>query len=152
MLYPELKTMYNKTNVIANKLSTIMDLVTLKIVVPCFIFPKAVISFYQYFSTGYGNSSFNLPFLMWQVFFFSFRKQKIQFNQKLNFLSFINYSKVSIRLEKSNRLFDCGGFTIRRCFKSIKMCSLFLLFRTGRIYVCNFDREGSDTAFKLIER
>lgn len=50
------------------KLSELVDLVVVKFSVPCLILPKAIVSYYLYFTTGFRSDAFDLPLPMWFPF------------------------------------------------------------------------------------
>lgn len=53
---------------LVEKLSRIINFVMMKLGVPLFIIPKAIISYFMFFTTDAGRDAFELPFEMWQVF------------------------------------------------------------------------------------
>lgn len=60
--------MFEKTNRFTEKLSELVDLVVVKFSVPCFILPKAIVSYYLYLTTGFRSDAFDLPLPMWFPF------------------------------------------------------------------------------------
>lgn len=59
------KPLYMKTHRIVEKFSKIMKFVIVDVTVPGFIIPKAIFSFYVYFTTDLGADAFELPVPTW---------------------------------------------------------------------------------------
>lgn len=62
---PKSKAIFEKTNQLVEKYSKIGLFVIKNVIVPCFIFPKAIVSFFIYFTTNLGNDAFYLPASIW---------------------------------------------------------------------------------------
>lgn len=62
---PSLQPMYNKFNGIIEKSSEIIYFLAMNVAVPGFVLPKAIVSYYRYFTTDAGSAAFDLPFLAW---------------------------------------------------------------------------------------
>lgn len=62
---PTSKATYEKANVLVEKCSKIGFNVLKYVVALGYIFPKVIISFFNYFTTDLGNGAFDLPILMW---------------------------------------------------------------------------------------
>lgn len=60
---------FGETNEIVEKCSKIGIYGMKCVFVSCTIFPKAIVSFFNYFTTAAGNDAFDLPLPMWQVFY-----------------------------------------------------------------------------------
>ena len=67
MKNPKSKIIYEKTNQLAEKLSTAVFFVIVKVSVPCIVFPKCIISYIVYFTTDLGADAFDSPLPMWWV-------------------------------------------------------------------------------------
>lgn len=57
--------MCETTNQIVEKCSEIGAFAMIYVVIPCFILPKAIYSFFIYFTTDLGNDAFDLPIAIW---------------------------------------------------------------------------------------
>lgn len=71
----------------------------------CWVLSKAVVSSFLYFTTDLGKEAFELPFLMWWV---SLLMDLLTLHSKYNNLKF----KFTIWMEKSQRIFGSGHFTV----------------------------------------
>lgn len=60
-----MKKVYKKTHRTIEMVCKIIYLLMAKVSVACFVFPKAIISFYFYSSTDLGNDAFDLPIPTW---------------------------------------------------------------------------------------
>lgn len=63
--YPELKTMYEKTNRLVERISKVIVFVYATVLRPLIIFPAALRSYLIYFTTDLGADAFILPVPMW---------------------------------------------------------------------------------------
>lgn len=61
----KMKALYEKTNQRVEKYSRIGAFVTVCVIVPSFMLPKAIVSFFMYFTSDVGNDAFNLPVPIW---------------------------------------------------------------------------------------
>lgn len=52
-------------NRLVEKMSKAIHFAVIKLGVPAFILPKAIFSYFIYFTTDIGNEAFVLPFPMW---------------------------------------------------------------------------------------
>lgn len=63
--YAESMAIYMETNRNVERMSKIGYYILVRVSVPCFVLPKAIYSFYQYFTTDFGNEGFELSLPMW---------------------------------------------------------------------------------------
>lgn len=63
--YPKSKATYEKTNELAEKICQIMHFLVVNVAVPAFVLPKAIFSFFMYYSNNFDNNAFELPFATW---------------------------------------------------------------------------------------
>ena len=63
--YPKSKKMYKKTNRLVEKLCKIAYFIIVKVSAPCLAIPKALLSFFMYFTTDLGPNAFELPIPAW---------------------------------------------------------------------------------------
>lgn len=63
--HPKSKKMYEKTNRLAEKCSKIICFLIMKMSIPGFVLPKAIFSYFRYFTTDAGPNAFELPILAW---------------------------------------------------------------------------------------
>lgn len=68
MAYPAPKAMYEKANRFIGKIIEVVNLVVVQFSAPCLILPKALVSYYLYFTTGFRSNAFDLPLPMWWAF------------------------------------------------------------------------------------
>lgn len=88
---PASRAIHEKTNRIIEKLSETIHFATIKLGVLGLILPKAVTSYFIYFTTNAGSAAFDLPFSTWSVIFNSFNAINIfnfSFILRHNFISF----------------------------------------------------------------
>lgn len=64
---PSSRAMYEKGNRIIEKSSKIIYFAAIKLGVPGFLLPKAILSYFTYFSTDAGSEAFELPLPAWFV-------------------------------------------------------------------------------------
>lgn len=62
---PAIRIMYENTNCIVEKLSKTIYFATIGFSLPSCILPKAISSYYIYFTTDSADDAFQLPFIMW---------------------------------------------------------------------------------------
>lgn len=79
------KQLYDKTNSQVEAMSKIGYFLMVKLSVPLMVGPKALVSYYNYFSTDLGPDAFELSIPAWCVFYQNRRiKQLIQINNIVN--------------------------------------------------------------------
>lgn len=61
---PTAKSHYEQTNELVEKLSEIGFFMT-NLAFPCFILPKVIFNFFNYFTSDLGNDAFDLPAPIW---------------------------------------------------------------------------------------
>lgn len=65
---PVVKAMYIENNQFMEKVGKISFTVLVKLSPICFVFPKAILCYWIYFTSDLGNATFDLPYVMWLVF------------------------------------------------------------------------------------
>lgn len=63
--YPKSKTMYKKANQLAEQLSKLANFALVYVSVPVILFPKAIMSYFIYYTTDTGPSAFEVSFSVW---------------------------------------------------------------------------------------
>lgn len=66
--YPRAKATYQCANQQTEKVCNFLYTFCVCVIVPGFVSPKAIYSFFVYFSTDLGPNAFELPFPTWSVF------------------------------------------------------------------------------------
>lgn len=64
--------MYEKANQLAETWSKMIDFAIVHVSVPTIIFPKAIVSFFIYYTTEAGPDAFELPIPVWWASVYSF--------------------------------------------------------------------------------
>lgn len=59
------KTLYERTNQLAEKCSEIVYFLIVSVSVPGFVLPKAILSYFLYFTTDLGSEAFETPIPIW---------------------------------------------------------------------------------------
>lgn len=59
------KAIYEKYNQQIEKYGEVLGIFMRQVSIPCFIWPKFIISFFTYFTTDLGNDAFQLPYHLW---------------------------------------------------------------------------------------
>lgn len=62
---PASRAIHERTNQLIDKLCKIAYFAAMKLGVPGFVLPKAIISYFIYFTTDAGGAAFDLPFQAW---------------------------------------------------------------------------------------
>lgn len=105
---PISEELFCKTNHQVEKCSEFIYFIVFKVSPPAYVLPKAFFSLFLYFTTDMGQDAFMLPLPTWFVY-------KIYWLSKHSLSDFFHYHnlKVTLQLEKSDRVFDGGHHTIR---------------------------------------
>lgn len=64
---PATQKLYKKTNQRVETVCRVIDVISLKILAPGFVLPKAIFSYFQYFRTDLGPDAFELSLPVWYV-------------------------------------------------------------------------------------
>lgn len=67
--YPRSRAIYEQCNQLAEKITKLMQIVVVHVSVPGFVLPKAIYSYFVYFTTDLGVDAFVLPIPTWWVDF-----------------------------------------------------------------------------------
>lgn len=114
--YAKSRAMYEKTDRLVEKISKIIEFVFVYVSVPGYVLPKAIFSLFMYFTTDSGRNAFELPLPTWLVYLGTIIENKT-FSSRIYTFFRISNEKVSVRLEKSTRIFRC------RIFPAINGCT-----------------------------